>query len=1597
MVVPLVRSTVRFFVVIISLIYGLSSSAQTHQWAFDIPVGGATNAQSIITAQATDDSSNVYIGGKFRGTIYLGTDTFTFNNGSNYAIFLAKYDKDGDFVWGEAITTAAAANISKILINSSNQVLLYGSYLAGTGSVTFGSYTLSRSAGVFLAFMNPNGTFTSAKDLAFSFFLAAGDIALGPNDEVHALMYLSGFGGGWSLLNGASTVSGSGYVRAVAKYNSTATSLLWHNAYSSNDVNGVGGIDVDRHGQIYFLASIVPNRTVLGTLSSSTNTNYLIWLRPNGSFHKKLVSASQSSAFSAIDEVQAIDSNTIYLAGHAYGDSLTFAKRTIYSLTADPLKSFNFIAELKDFDTLTWARSTSHQGYGQVGTYRMTINGDFLYFSSPQNSPTFSFAGFTRSSFTRTVVSKFDRLGNLLWYLPIQSVNAVFINPMGTQDMVYSSEYTMSLTLSPFVLPTISGTGRSFMARTFDYSITRGEVASGPYCAGDTLLIPYERAGDFDTANTFIAELSDDRGEFFGGQRELGRLKYNEDSTITGILPLFQVASSNKYRIRIRSTHPVVQSYYRLDTLNLLIYSRDDADPGPDTSVCYGDTISLSTFGGTTWKWSPAYNMIDSTSRTPLVFPLVDTVYQIIIGDSSGCGAPDTADIRVSITPSPIFKTQSQTDTLVCKNQVVKLNTTYGGGVGDYYLQWYNNGTLIKNTATVAEKDSINLNIRVNSNVYVVLTDSCSTLIDTAFFTIMLHDSMVIGSLPSDTLVCTGQLFESFASVSHTFADTIDYLWRVGNITLSTDSFFNYTPTGSEIIRLSINNKCNQRVVNSVFALTTHPLVSAEIANIAGSDTFCANDEIVLASVVAGGNPSNAIVTQWVLAADTFLGDTFRVLASNLLSQYPLQQDFDVQLVASDGCSVPDDTAEYAFHMRRPVMVDSLAITDTLLCNGDMEISRLFVSGGSSYDFGWVNGSTILSDIDSLILERDNLATGVGSIKAKVKDGCGFQDSILFSVFVPEDLSLELLGDSILCSGVQSIWQVSSEGGLQSDIAYTWSTIVGGTTSNDSFLFDGIENTLFTDSAFTLLVSVADGCVDAISDSLEITVQNTPVVSLTQDSMSRGQVSDTIICRGNSPIFTSTSYYDNQSDITWLLDGVVVSSLPIFAFSTTYEESKSEYTLQAVVYDTCSNTSDTATLFITLRDSLSLSEISDTLVCFGTSLQLSAEATGGDETYTYMWAVRNTNEVLSNDENLNLSGLSQSVDIRLTLDDGCTAIRDTVRFTVNVRDSLQVSILASDSCTNETIELVAELQGGLSTDYQYAWYYADELLSDTRQISVEPSSISVYKVVLSDGCSLREDSAVISCGPKPQFEVEEVSDGCEPLTIYWEANSLSTDEYTFEVLDESEISNSLPHSESYDAGDYSHWVVATDVLGCSDTQLVDFKVKPLPDASFTWTPEFLDFDNPTATFTANTHGLGYEWQADGNTEIGTDSVFILTRDEVGDYRVSLTTEKDGCRDSLTQYISFRDAFRYYEITSFSPNDDGLNDRYKPYISGIKALSYTIYNTYGQIVYAGDMNASGWDGTYGGKDAPTGTYLVTLAFQNSQGRWTYTQSSVYLLR
>jgi gliding motility-associated-like protein len=169
----------------------------------------------------------------------------------------------------------------------------------------------------------------------------------------------------------------------------------------------------------------------------------------------------------------------------------------------------------------------------------------------------------------------------------------------------------------------------------------------------------------------------------------------------------------------------------------------------------------------------------------------------------------------------------------------------------------------------------------------------------------------------------------------------------------------------------------------------------------------------------------------------------------------------------------------------------------------------------------------------------------------------------------------------------------------------------------------------------------------------------------------------------------------------------------------------------------------------------------------------------------------------------------------------------------------------------------------------------------------------------------------------------------------------------------------------------------------------------LPNPAFTWTPDEADFDNRILTFVATDAVTSYQWQLNGG--VGTQQQFTYELNEIGEYPVKLISELDGCYDSLTQFVYFRDAFSYYEITSFTPNSDGLNDRFKPYVSGVISLNYEIYNTWGELIYRGSLEDNGWDGTYQGELSPIGNYLIVLNWQDSSRKQVYTKSVVKLLR
>ncbi len=89
-----------------------------------------------------------------------------------------------------------------------------------------------------------------------------------------------------------------------------------------------------------------------------------------------------------------------------------------------------------------------------------------------------------------------------------------------------------------------------------------------------------------------------------------------------------------------------------------------------------------------------------------------------------------------------------------------------------------------------------------------------------------------------------------------------------------------------------------------------------------------------------------------------------------------------------------------------------------------------------------------------------------------------------------------------------------------------------------------------------------------------------------------------------------------------------------------------------------------------------------------------------------------------------------------------------------------------------------------------------------------------------------------------------------------------------------------------------------------------------------------------------------------------------------------------CDLSISTY-ALEVIFTSVEIpNAFTPDGDGLNDYFNPIISETLnyedvVLEFKVWNRFGQLVYDNNEPATGWDGTYNGKPAPSDVYIFTV--------------------
>ncbi len=91
--------------------------------------------------------------------------------------------------------------------------------------------------------------------------------------------------------------------------------------------------------------------------------------------------------------------------------------------------------------------------------------------------------------------------------------------------------------------------------------------------------------------------------------------------------------------------------------------------------------------------------------------------------------------------------------------------------------------------------------------------------------------------------------------------------------------------------------------------------------------------------------------------------------------------------------------------------------------------------------------------------------------------------------------------------------------------------------------------------------------------------------------------------------------------------------------------------------------------------------------------------------------------------------------------------------------------------------------------------------------------------------------------------------------------------------------------------------------------------------------------------------------------------------------------------------------RIYIPNAFSPNEDGRNDVFRPYLQFGEPAGYrlAIYDRYGGKLFETDNINAGWDGRSKGKTAPTGMYVYHLRIEQANGTVIEESGEVSLLR
>ncbi len=940
-----------------------------------------------------------------------------------------------------------------------------------------------------------------------------------------------------------------------------------------------------------------------------------------------------------------------------------------------------------------------------------------------------------------------------------------------------------------------------------------------------------------------------------------------------------------------------------------------------------------------TWYFGDGNTITSYNASNPYGIPATYDV--TLVSDNNGC--TDTLKKAAYITINP--PNAKFVSTYSCTGRNVNFSNL---SIGATSLLWnFGDGTTDPSTTNPVHTFPAN-------GVYnVVLTthNSTSGCSDSTISAITISFPQA-GISMADTAICRGDTISLVGSLTGGPAGAAkSYTWYVNGILYSdTTSTFKYVyPTiGQKPVLLSIHDYrgCNDTVYRTVLVAHPTPLFTGSPLPVCSPFPVSFTDQSTDA-------PTTYFTSQSWNFGD---GSTAPGNSATINHSYNTAGTFTVKLYVTDNVGCSDTLIKTAYaSVHKPHA--NFNVSNITLCQ-----NRLFtfnnLSTGSNLTYSWSFGDGGTSTTQNATYSYAQ--TGTYTIKLVVTDDLGCQDSmtrVSYVNVVPDPVAAFQLTDSLsICSPLIDTFTNLSTGG----IAYAWSFGDGNTSTffntTNVYTTPGLYNVRLvvtntygcTDTAIVpvkllgyagvLTYSPITGCVPL---TVNFTASVTNVPSFTYD------FSD-----GNT--LTTTS---NTATHTYIIPGphvprLILSNTRCQAYSVGIDTIKADGIIPGF-------------------------KTSPNPICGADSVYFTDTSTAYYSTISSeVWHFpKNVTSVLSHPVQYYTVG-NYSVTLISTSSSGCV---DTSIQTVHV---FPVPVISAGSDTTVCVSDSAMLKpsGGVS----YVWTPANLLNCSTCTYPyTSPAIPTTYYVTGKDinGCT-NTDSVIVSLKTKATGTAGTGGDLCITGSFQLNAyDSYINAQYLWSPpnhLNSTDISDPLASPDT----STRYMVIIKEGKCIPDTGYVEVSVHPLPHIS-TGPGQTILAGSSVELQTSETNVTRYSWIPPDGLSCDSCADPVANPKNSTLYLVYGYTDF-GCVDSAKIKIDVVcDHNQVFMPNTFTPNNDGANDRFYPRGKGLQIIkSFRIYDRWGEMIFQKSNMAlndlsNGWDGTFKGIKLTPDVYVYVV--------------------